>query len=126
MNFGKNLHHFSLKSATISVLKRFPIGTHASTIVWLVVDLFFCYKSYLYISKENKDPRRMYRFIQFMRTLITTETMSNTFNEISRWTLMENLREFLWRIPSVWREINDNFKVLLDHSYKDVREGIAK
>ncbi|CAF3616295.1 unnamed protein product [Rotaria sordida] len=37
----------------------------------------------------------------------------------------ENLREFQWRIPSVWCKINDYAKTLLDHPYKDVRESIA-
>ncbi|CAF1134879.1 unnamed protein product [Rotaria sordida] len=76
-------------------------------------------------SMENKDPRRIYRLIHFICTLINTKTMLNTFNEMSRWTLIENLREFQWRIPSVWCKINDYAKTLLDHPYKDVRESIA-
>ncbi|CAF2692623.1 unnamed protein product [Rotaria sp. Silwood2] len=51
--------------------------------------------------------------------------MLNAFNEICRWTLIQNLNEFQWRIPSIWCEINDYAKVLLDHPYKNVREGIA-
>ena len=60
-----------------------------------------------------------------MRTLINTKTMLNTFNEMSRWTLIKNLSEFQWRIPSIWCDINNYAKSLLDHPYKDIRENIA-
>ncbi len=73
----------------------------------------------------NKDPRRMYRLIDFLRTLINTKATSNTFNEIAHWSLIRNLNEFGWRIPSIWCEINEHAKALLDHPYKDVRERIA-
>jgi hypothetical protein len=67
----------------------------------------------------------MYRVIDFMRTLINTKTTLNTFAEISRWSLLRNLFEFEWRIPSIWCEINDQAKGLLDHASSGVRERIA-
>ncbi|CAF3739250.1 unnamed protein product [Rotaria sp. Silwood1] len=84
-----------------------------------------CGSKYWTLEMENKDPRRIYRLIHFIRTLINTKTMLNTFNEISRWTLITNLNEFQWRIPSIWCEINDYAKEFLDHPYKNVRESIA-
>ncbi len=68
----------------------------------------------------------MYRLIHFLRTLTDNKTRSNTFNEISCWTLLENLHYFQWRIPSIWCDINEHAKTLLDHPRKEVRERIAK
>ncbi|CAF1256683.1 unnamed protein product [Didymodactylos carnosus] len=67
----------------------------------------------------------MYRLIEFIRTLINNETMLNTFNGISRWSLIENLTYFQWRIPSILGQINEHAKVFLDHSSKGIRERIA-
>jgi hypothetical protein len=67
----------------------------------------------------------MHRLIDFMRTLINIKTMSNTFSEISRWSLLRNLCEFEWRIPSIWCEVNEHAKLLLDHPSSGVRERIA-
>ncbi|CAF3676972.1 unnamed protein product [Rotaria sordida] len=75
--------------------------------------------------KEHEDPRRMYRLIDFMRTLINNRISSNTFNEISRWSLIQTLRMFQWRIPSIWCTIHEYARELLDHSFKPVREHIA-
>ena len=80
----------------------------------------------LYALKENQDPRRMYRLIDFFRTLINIKATSNAFNEIAHWSLIRNLSEFGWRIPSLLHEISEHAKVLLDHPYKDLREKIAK
>ena len=76
--------------------------------------------------KENEDPRRMHRVIDFLRTLINTKTTSNTFNEVAHWSLIRNLREFQWRIPSIWCELIQHAKVLLDHPSSDVRKRIAR
>jgi hypothetical protein len=46
--------------------------------------------------------------------------------EISRWSLIRNLSHFQWRIPSIWCDINEHAKVLLDHPSKDVRDHITK
>ena len=67
----------------------------------------------------------MYRFIEFLRSLIQTKTPLNTFAEISRWSLLQNLQEFAWRIPSIWREINEQTKLLLDHSSSAVRQRVS-
>ncbi|CAF1001262.1 unnamed protein product [Rotaria sordida] len=76
-------------------------------------------------TMEHEDPRRMYRLIDFMRTLINNRISSNTFNEISRWSLIQTLRMFQWRIPSIWCTIHEYARELLDHSFKPVREHIA-
>jgi hypothetical protein len=68
----------------------------------------------------------MHRLIQFFRTLINTTRTSDTFDEICRWSLIRNLRYFQWRIPSIWCDINEHAKLLLDHPAKSVREHIAK
>jgi hypothetical protein len=68
----------------------------------------------------------MYRLINFFCTLINTKATSNTFNEIAHWSLIRHLSEFGWRIPSIWREINEHARALLDHPYKEVRDRIAK
>ncbi len=76
--------------------------------------------------KENEDPRRMYRVIDFIHTLINTKATSNTFNETAHWSLIRNLNGFQWRIPAIWCEINEHAKTLLDHPSPGVRERIAK
>jgi hypothetical protein len=67
----------------------------------------------------------MNRLIDFFRSLIDNQTISNTFNETSRWYIIQSLRNFQWRIPSIWCEINQQAKELLDHSSKSVRECIS-
>jgi len=76
-------------------------------------------------SMEHEDPRRMYRLIHFLHSLINNPITSNTFNEIARWSLVQNLRMFQWRIPSVWRSIHEQAQGLMNHSFKLVREHIA-
>ncbi|CAF1592529.1 unnamed protein product, partial [Adineta steineri] len=73
----------------------------------------------------NKDPRRMFRVIHFLCTLINAKSTSNTFNESARWCLIRNLDEFQWRIPSVWCEVYKHIAELLDHSSLSVRTRIA-
>ncbi len=68
----------------------------------------------------------MHRLIHFIRAMINNNITSNTFNEISHWTLIRNLSSFQWRIPSIWCDINEHAKIFLDHPYKDVRDNIAK
>ncbi|CAF4800212.1 unnamed protein product [Rotaria sp. Silwood1] len=77
------------------------------------------------LEMENEDPRRMHRLIEFIYLLINNYTTANTFNETARWYLIQNLRCFQWRIPSIWCTINEHAKQLLDHPSKAVRERIA-
>ena len=55
-----------------------------------------------------------------------TKPTSNTFNEAAHWSLIRNLNQFDWRIPSIWRDIIEHAKLLLDHSSSNVRERVAK
>jgi hypothetical protein len=68
----------------------------------------------------------MYRVIDFLRTLINNKTTTNAFNEAAHWSLIISLNRFNWRIPSIWREIIEHAKLLLDHSSSDVQARIAK
>ncbi|CAF4325477.1 unnamed protein product, partial [Rotaria sordida] len=81
-----------------------------------------CFK----FAMEDLDPRRMYRLIEFIRTLINNKTIVNTFLETSRWFLVLKLTIFEWCIPALWCAINEYAKEILDHPYKVVREYIAK
>ncbi|CAF4174719.1 unnamed protein product [Rotaria sp. Silwood2] len=75
---------------------------------------------------ENQDPRRMCRLIDYICSLVTNNHMMETaFNEASRWFLVQELKTFQWRIPSVWCIINNYAKELLDHPFKTVRVYIA-
>ncbi|CAF1068100.1 unnamed protein product [Rotaria sordida] len=76
-------------------------------------------------AMENKDPRRMYRPIQFLRALINNQTSVNTLNEASRWYLIQQLDIFEWRIPSIWYSINEHVKKKLDHPFKVVRDRMV-
>ena len=67
----------------------------------------------------------MYRLIQFFVRLIENKTILSTTNEITRWTLINRLNHFNWRIPSIWCEINQHARSLLDHTSEDVRYRIA-
>ncbi len=68
----------------------------------------------------------MHRVIDFLRTLINTKATSNTFNETAHWSLIRNLNQFDWRIPSIWRDIIEHAKEFFDHSSPGVRERVAK
>ncbi|CAF3998522.1 unnamed protein product, partial [Adineta steineri] len=81
-------------------------------------------KCFFYII-VNKDPRRMFRVIHFLCTLINAKSTLNTFNESARWHLIRNLDKFHWRIPSVWCEVYKHIAELLDHSSLSVRIRIA-
>ncbi|CAF3248683.1 unnamed protein product [Rotaria sp. Silwood2] len=76
-------------------------------------------------SMENGDPRRMYRLIEFIRTLMHNQTKTNTLTETSRWCLIQQLHIFQWRIPSIWNAISEHAKDLLDHNFKNVRDRVA-
>ncbi|CAF3963846.1 unnamed protein product, partial [Rotaria sp. Silwood1] len=52
-------------------------------------------------SMEDEDPRRMYRLIEFLRSLMNNQTMGNTFLETSQWSLIQKLSNFEWRIPAI-------------------------
>ncbi|CAF1230867.1 unnamed protein product [Adineta steineri] len=81
-------------------------------------------KCFFYII-VNKDPRRMFRVIHFLCTLVNAKSTLNTFNESARWHLIRNLDKFHWRIPSVWCEVYKHIAELLDHSSLSVRIRIA-
>lgn len=68
----------------------------------------------------------MHQVIDFIRTLINSKTPTNTFNEAAHWSVTSSLNQFNWRIPSIWCEIIEHTKLLLDHSSSDVRSRIAK
>lgn len=68
----------------------------------------------------------MHRLVTFIHALVNNPRTSNTFNETSRWSLVQTLKMFQWRIPSIWTSINEHAIELLDHSFKLVRENIAK
>lgn len=68
----------------------------------------------------------MYRPIEYLRSLINTHSTGNTFLETSRWCLVQTLTNFEWRVPVVWRYINEHGRDMLDHQYKSIRERIAK
>ncbi|CAF1939925.1 unnamed protein product [Rotaria magnacalcarata] len=78
-----------------------------------------------WLIMTDVDPRRMYRVVEFMHSLINTSSTTNTFIETSRWHLVQQLVNFEWRIPAVWHTINDHAKDMLAHPYKSVRECIA-
>ena len=67
----------------------------------------------------------MYRLIHFLHSLINTANTSTTLNEAARWTLIDSLEGFQWRIPSVWRSIHEQAKDLMDHQSGLVRRRIA-
>ncbi|CAF1410376.1 unnamed protein product, partial [Rotaria sordida] len=81
-----------------------------------------CFK----FAMEDLDPRRMYRLIEFIRTLINSKRTVNPFLETTRWFLILKLTIFEWRVPTLWCIINEYAKEMLDHPYKAVREYIAK
>ncbi|CAF3716099.1 unnamed protein product [Rotaria sp. Silwood1] len=87
--------------------------THENRYYWGL-----CFK----YGMENQDPRRMYRLIDYICSLITNNhVMETAFDETSRWFLVEELKTFQWRIPSIWCIINNYAKELLDHPFKTVR-----
>ncbi|CAF4233790.1 unnamed protein product [Adineta steineri] len=63
--------------------------------------------------------------IDFIRSLINLKIPLNTFAEISRWSLLQNLDLFEWRIPSIWCEINEQTIRLIDHSSSDVQSRLT-
>ncbi|CAF4543477.1 unnamed protein product, partial [Rotaria sp. Silwood2] len=80
-----------------------------------------CFK----LGLEDEDPRRMYRPIEYLRSLTNTHASGNTFLETSRWYLLQTITNFEWRVPSIWCFINEQARELLDHPYKAIRERIA-
>ena len=68
----------------------------------------------------------MYRVIDFLRVLMYNKSTSNKFNENAHWSLIITLYQFDWRIPSVWCEIIEHAKLLLDHSSPNVQKYISK
>ena len=68
----------------------------------------------------------MHRPIQFLCSLLFNQTIGNTFLETSKWTLIQRLSNFEWRIPKIWCTINQYAKGFLDHPYKAIRECVAR
>ncbi|CAF2578163.1 unnamed protein product [Rotaria sp. Silwood2] len=75
-----------------------------------------------FVKRMIRDPRRMYRTIQFLCSLINNQIKVNTLTETSRWYLIQQLSIFQWRIPSIWCSINEHVKKLLNHSFQVVRD----
>lgn len=67
----------------------------------------------------------MFHTIHFINTLIDSSMRKNSSNEASCWYLVQSLRIFQWRIPSVWKLICKQVHRLLDHSSELVRDRIA-
>ncbi|CAF5222804.1 unnamed protein product, partial [Rotaria magnacalcarata] len=44
-----------------------------------------------WLIMTDVDPRRMYRVVEFMHSLINTSSTTNTFIETSRWHLVQQL-----------------------------------
>ena len=68
----------------------------------------------------------MYHAIEFLCSLMTNQTIGNTFLETSRWSFVQKLSNFEWRIPEIWHTINQCARELLDHPYKAIRDRIAR
>ncbi len=68
----------------------------------------------------------MYRPIEYLRSLMNPHATGNTLLETSRWSFIQKLSNFEWRIPAIWCTINQYGKELLDHPYKAIRERIAR
>ncbi|CAF1141433.1 unnamed protein product [Adineta ricciae] len=88
-------------------------------------DLFIYWGSCLQFSMEDQDPRRMFHAIEFTLSLIDNQTWVNTFNEASRWYLVQSLAVFQWRIPSIWCTIYESAKELIDHPSKLIRQLVT-
>ncbi|UJR08489.1 hypothetical protein I4U23_012756 [Adineta vaga] len=84
-----------------------------------------CWNWCFQYSMENTDPRRMTRPINFLCTLMKDQTITNTVAETSLWNVICSLRCYRWRIPSVWREINEKIKDMFDHPSLSIRNYIS-
>lgn len=104
-----------------------PIGDSISLTVWSVdiLSLADTDERFLSFEQEDQDPRRMFRPIQFLLSLMNNQTMNNTIAEASRWRLVRSLEAFSWRVPALWCSIHDKAKDLLDQSSQLVRQRIA-
>ena len=68
----------------------------------------------------------MCRAIQFICMLINHQITVNACNEASQWCIVQSLRVFQWRIPSIWHMIHKQAQELLSHQSKSIRDRIAK
>ena len=68
----------------------------------------------------------MHRLIDFLSKLIHNKTTATTFDEDSRWYLIQNLYFSEWRIPSIWCAINQYAQDILDHPNKNIRMNMAQ
>ena len=67
----------------------------------------------------NNLHERIYQFIDFLRTFINK-------NDATHWSLLIYINRFGWRIPSMWHDVIESAKTLLDHSSPIVRTLVAK
>ena len=127
MNSGKSSRPSSLKCAISSLSNRTFSGVLAFVRAWSVpFSLHLTFTRHTFsLEKEHQDPRRMFRPIQFLRSLMENSTTNNTYAEASRWHLIYNLKVLHWRIPSLWCTIHDQAKELLDHPSELVRTRIS-
>ncbi|CAF1351315.1 unnamed protein product [Rotaria magnacalcarata] len=84
-----------------------------------------CWGSCFKYAMENVDPRRMYRPIQFLQSLINNPAVINISSVTSLWYIIQQLDVFKWRVPSIWCYINDHVKKLLHHSFTAIRDRMA-
>lgn len=68
----------------------------------------------------------MVPLIDYLRSMVAPSMVTNPFFEMTAWSLIQKLNAFQWRIPSVWHEINEHAKELLDHPSKPIRERVVR
>jgi proteasome activator subunit 4 len=92
--------------------------------------LLFWYSSFS-TAMEDQDPRRMHFYIDYFKKLVEKklnddQNKTSSFQNAACLSLMHGIKQFEWRIPEVWFELNLLFESKMNHSYKVVREKIAK
>ncbi|UJR17800.1 hypothetical protein I4U23_004699 [Adineta vaga] len=86
----------------------------------VVTSWYYCFWHVL----GDADPRRMYRVIEFLLSLMNIPSTANGISETSRWYLVKILSNCEWHIPKVWHAVSTYAKELLDHPHSAVRERI--
>ncbi|CAF3782672.1 unnamed protein product [Rotaria sp. Silwood1] len=87
--------------------------------LWLTIDNYKAPKT------QNVDPRRIHHLIHYFHQLINDRETGITSTETSRWYLIQCLEGLEWRIPSIWGEINEKGKELLDNSSSSIRKNLV-
>lgn len=92
--------------------------------IWLNInnELADCWSESLQFIMENIDPRRMFHLVEHFRRLINKDI---EMNEIIRWTIIQRLIHFQWKIPSIWHEINRNALPYLNHTSDELKFKIS-